>query len=97
MATSVKIGNSLVGDGQPCFVIAEGGVNWIHDLDFNYEVAEHLPGLSAEDQDILQPKKAFERLGRVEEYDGWVEKLRRERRDFLKTFPDLDPYIVAGV
>jgi len=87
-----------VADSSACLTaIAEGGVNWIHDLDFNYEVAEHLPGLSAKDEDILQPKKAFERLGRVDEYDGWVEKLRRERRDFLKTFPDLDPYIVAGV
>ena len=33
----------------------------------------------------------------MDEYDAWVKKLRTERRDFLKTFPDLDPYIVAGV
>ena len=26
-ARSIKIGQRIVGDGQPCFVIAEGGVN----------------------------------------------------------------------
>ncbi|MEK7247399.1 MAG: phosphoenolpyruvate carboxykinase (ATP) [Chloroflexota bacterium] len=77
--------------------IAEGGVTWADDLDFGYGVAEHLPGISAEDEDLLQPKKAFERLGRMEEYDAWVQKLRTERRAFLKTFPDLDPYILAGI
>ena len=28
----------------------------------------------------------------IEKWDG-----QTSRRDFLKTFPDLDPYIVAGV
>jgi phosphoenolpyruvate carboxykinase (ATP) len=77
--------------------IAEGGVEWTGDLDFGYQVAERLPGISAEDEDLLQPKKAFERLGRIDEYDAWVQKLRSERRAFLKTFPDLDPYILAGI
>jgi phosphoenolpyruvate carboxykinase (ATP) len=87
-----------VADSSACLTaIAEGGVEWTHDLDFNYEVATSLPGLTGEDAEILQPKKAFERLGRMDEYNGWVQKLRTERRDFLKTFPDLDPYIVAGV
>jgi phosphoenolpyruvate carboxykinase (ATP) len=87
-----------VADSSACLTaIAEGGVHWKHDLDFNYVVAEHLSGITGEDEEILQPKKAFERLNRKDDYNGWVEKLRRERRDFLKTFPDLDPYIVAGV
>ncbi len=77
--------------------IAEGGVEWEEDADFGYQVASHLPGLAAEDAELLQPKRAFQRLGRMEEYNAWVKKLRSERRDFLKTFPDLDPYIVAGV
>jgi len=33
MATSVKIGNSLVGDGQPCFVAAEIGINHNGDIE----------------------------------------------------------------
>jgi phosphoenolpyruvate carboxykinase (ATP) len=77
--------------------VAEGGVEWKDDLDFGYQVAERLPGISAEDEDLLQPKKAFERLGRVDEYGAWVQKLRTERRAFLKTFPDLDPYILDGI
>jgi phosphoenolpyruvate carboxykinase (ATP) len=77
--------------------IAEGGVEWEEDLDFGYQVPAHLPGMADEDEDLLQPKRAFERLGRMDEYNAWVKKLSLERRDFLRTFPDLDPYIVAGV
>lgn len=33
MITSVRIGNRTVGDGQPCFVIAEAGVNHNGNLD----------------------------------------------------------------
>jgi N-acetylneuraminate synthase len=29
----IKIGNKLVGDGQPCYVIAEIGINHNGDLD----------------------------------------------------------------
>lgn len=31
--TKVKIGNTLVGDGHPCFVVAEIGIN--HNGDIN--------------------------------------------------------------
>ena len=87
-----------VADSSCCLqAIAEGGVEWAKDADFGYEVAKSLPGLEGEDAEILQPKKAFERLGRVDEYDAWVAKLKSERKAFLQTFPGLDPYIVAGV
>jgi len=87
-----------VADSSCCLqAIAEGGVEWAKDADFGYEVAKSLPGLEGEDAEILQPKKAFERLGRVDEYDAWVAKLMSERKAFLQTFPGLDPYIVAGV
>ncbi len=33
MSTSIKIGNKLVGDGQPCYVIAEIGINHNGDID----------------------------------------------------------------
>jgi len=32
MGRTVRIGNSLVGEGQPCFVIAELGINHNGDL-----------------------------------------------------------------
>jgi phosphoenolpyruvate carboxykinase (ATP) len=87
-----------VADSSVCLqAIAEGGVEWEQDEDFGYGVAKSLPGLEGEDAEILQPRKAFERLGRIAEYDGWVHKLHSERKEFLQTFPELDPYIVAGV
>jgi phosphoenolpyruvate carboxykinase (ATP) len=75
--------------------VAEGGAEWTVDPDFGYEVAEHVPGI--EDTELLQPRKAFERLGKLDDYHAWVEKLRSERRAFLQTFPDLDPYIIEGI
>jgi hypothetical protein len=33
----------------------------------------------------------------MDEYDGWVTKLKAERRAFLEGFPGLDPYILEGV
>ena len=33
MGNTVKIGNKLVGDGQPCYVIAEIGINHNGDID----------------------------------------------------------------
>jgi sialic acid synthase len=42
-ARTVRIGQHLVGDGQPCFVIAEGGVN--HNGDFH--LAEELVRIAA--------------------------------------------------
>jgi phosphoenolpyruvate carboxykinase (ATP) len=77
--------------------VAEGGVEWERDSDFGYETAKSLPGLAPEDQDILRPKSAFEALGRIDEYNAWVDKLNTERRAFLKTFPDLNPEIVSGL
>jgi phosphoenolpyruvate carboxykinase (ATP) len=75
--------------------VAEGGAEWTVDPDFGYEVAERVPGI--EDTELLQPRKAFERLGKLDDYHAWVEKLRSERRAFLQTFPDLDPYIIEGI
>jgi phosphoenolpyruvate carboxykinase (ATP) len=77
--------------------VAEGGVEWERDPDFGYETAKSLPGLAAENQDILHPKTAFEALGRLDEYKAWVDKLNTERRAFLQTFRDLDPEIVSGL
>ncbi len=77
--------------------IAEGGVDWEEDGDFGYLTAKSLPGIAPEDEDILHPRRAFARLGRIAEYDAWVEKLRSERREFLAGFPELDPYILSGI
>jgi sialic acid synthase SpsE len=46
MARTLRIGRRLVGDGQPCFVIAEGGVNHNGDL----QLAEELVRIAADCQ-----------------------------------------------
>ena len=49
--------------------------------------AETIPGLVGEDAEILQPKKAFERLGANGRVRGLRTKLKTERRAFLEGFP----------
>lgn len=75
--------------------IAEGTITWERDLDFGYEVASTVPGI--EDVEILQPKRLYERTGRIDEYSTLVERLRAERRDFLAKYPGLRSEIVEAV
>jgi hypothetical protein len=63
--------------------VAEGTIAWERDPDFGYEVARSLPGV--DDTEILQPRRLYERTGRVEEYRTIVERLSAERRAFLAT------------
>lgn len=68
----------------------------MEDPDFGYQLAERVPGIDPEDEDLLHPRERFQALGRMDEYRGWVEKLKTERETFLQGFPGLDPYILAG-
>lgn len=77
--------------------IAEGGVDWDQDEDFGYLLPTSVPGISPEDRDLLHPKTRFKALGRMDDYQGWVTRLKTERRAFLSGFPGLDPYILGGV
>jgi phosphoenolpyruvate carboxykinase (ATP) len=75
--------------------ISEGTIEWEPDPDFGYEVAASLPGL--DDPEILQPRKLYERQGRMDEYRALVERLKAERREYLATFPGLREEIVKAV
>ena len=77
--------------------IAEGGLEWVEDPDFGYELPVSVPGIAPEDTDLLHPRERFVALGRIDEYNGWVEKLKAERRAFLDSFPELHGYIRAGI
>jgi phosphoenolpyruvate carboxykinase (ATP) len=77
--------------------IAEGTITWEEDPDFGYEVATNLPGFPDEDEDLLQPRKLYESQGRGDEYRHWVERMRKERREFLAKFPETDRSIVESV
>jgi phosphoenolpyruvate carboxykinase (ATP) len=75
--------------------IAEGTITWSDDLDFGYEVAAEVPGI--EDPELLQPRRLYERQGRMQEHRDLVERFKRERVEFLEGFPGLEQEIVKAV
>ncbi len=74
--------------------IAEDSITWERDPDFGYEVAAQVPGI--EDGELLQPRRLYERQGRSSDYQSTVERLRRERAEYLSAFPGLDPEIIRA-
>ena len=77
--------------------IAEGTIEWERDPDFGYMVASHVPGIDAEDIDILQPRRLYEATGRTDELDAGIERLKDARAEFLGKFPSLSEEIVESV
>jgi phosphoenolpyruvate carboxykinase (ATP) len=75
--------------------IVSGTIEWVTDPDFGYEVAASLPGV--DDLEILQPRRLYERQGRLEEYDAMVTRLKNERREYLASFPGLDDSILKSI
>jgi len=75
--------------------IATDSITWEIDPDFGYEVASDVPGL--DDEEILQPRKLYDREGRSAEYARHVERLKAERVAYLQSFPGLDEAIVKSV
>jgi phosphoenolpyruvate carboxykinase (ATP) len=77
--------------------IAEGTIKWEEDPDFGYLVATEVPGLSGDDLDVLQPRRLYDRQSRSDEYKQIVERLKSERRDYMKKWEGLNPEIVSSV
>ena len=77
--------------------IAEGTIEWQDDPDFGYKIAGHVPGIDAEDEVVLRPRELYEAQGRADEYEAQVERLHRERREFLSGFDSLTAEIVDAV
>ena len=75
--------------------IVSGTIEWVTDPDFGYEVAASLPGV--DDPEILQPRRLYERQGRLEEYNAMVARLKSERREYLTSFPGLDDSILKSI
>jgi phosphoenolpyruvate carboxykinase (ATP) len=75
--------------------IVEGTIEWTEDPDFGYEVAASIPGV--DDLEILQPRRLYERQGRTDEHDAMVARLKRERKEFLGSFPGLDESLVKSL
>jgi phosphoenolpyruvate carboxykinase (ATP) len=75
--------------------IAEGTVEWTDDPDFRYQVAASVPDI--DDEELLQPKKLYERQGRIDEYTALVDRLKAERVARLQEFPELSEDIIKAV
>jgi len=75
--------------------IAEDTISWTADPDFGYEVATQVPGI--DDDELLQPRKLYERQGRLDEYNAKVAQIKNERRQYLLGFPGLDESIVKSI
>ncbi len=75
--------------------IAEGTIDWERDPDFGYLVAATVPGI--DDTEVLQPRRLYERTGRLDEYRTHVERLKVQRAEFLAQFASLSDEIVAAV
>jgi phosphoenolpyruvate carboxykinase (ATP) len=75
--------------------IVEGTIEWTEDPDFGYEVAAAIPGV--DDIEILQPRRLYSRQGRTGEHDAMVARLKRERQEFLNSFPGLDESLVKSL
>lgn len=75
--------------------IAEGTIEWERDDDFGYMVATRVPGI--DDVEMLQPKRLYERLGRMDEYRGLVEKYKSDRREYLRKWQGLNPRIADAI
>jgi phosphoenolpyruvate carboxykinase (ATP) len=77
--------------------IAESTIEWQLDPDFGYQIASHVPGIEGEDEAVLRPRELYEAQGRLDEYERQVERLHRERREFLSDFESLSAEIVDAV
>ncbi len=75
--------------------IAEGTILWVDDQDFGYLVAEEIPDF--DDVELLQPRRLYERQGRLDDYDGLVDRLKTERKARLEEFPELSAEIIKAV
>ena len=75
--------------------IAEQSIKWDEDHDFGYEVAADVPGI--DDPELLQPRRLYERQGRLDEYGQFVERFKREREERLRKFRTLNEDIIRAV
>jgi phosphoenolpyruvate carboxykinase (ATP) len=75
--------------------IVQETITWVTDPDFGYEIAASVPGI--DDIEILQPRRLYERQGRLAEYDAMVARMKRERREYLASFTGLDEAIVKSI
>jgi phosphoenolpyruvate carboxykinase (ATP) len=75
--------------------IVQDTIEWTEDPDFGYEIATVVPGV--DDAEIIQPRRLYERQGRLDEYGKMVARMKRERKEYLASFAGLDEAIVKSI
>ncbi len=70
-------------------------ITWEMDPDFGYSIATLVPGF--DDPELLQPRRLYERQGRLDEYASIVASLTEERRAYLRSYPGLAAEIVESI
>ena len=75
--------------------IAEQTIKWSDSQFFGYEVADEVPGV--DDAELLHPRKLYQREGRMDEYETFVDRFKEERTETLRRYPDLDEDIIRAV
>ena len=73
----------------------EDSITWVDDPDFGYSIAADLPGFANEE--LLRPREMYARQDRLDEYDAIVVTLKNDRREYIRTFPGLDPSIIEAL
>ena len=75
--------------------IAEGTIQWEEDPDFGYLVATSVPDF--DDPELLQPRRLYERQGRLDEYEAAVKQLKAEREEYMRGHAGLRQDVFAAL
>jgi phosphoenolpyruvate carboxykinase (ATP) len=73
--------------------IVEGTIEWTEDPDSGHEVAIAMPGV--DDIEILPPRRLYARQDRTDEHAAMAARPKRERKEFLNSFPPRDESLVT--
>ena len=75
--------------------IAEGTIEWEEDPDFGYLVATSVPDF--DDPELLQPRRLYERQGRLDEYESAIKQLKAEREEYMRGHTGLRQEVFAAL
>jgi phosphoenolpyruvate carboxykinase (ATP) len=81
--------------------LLKGNVVWKLDPDFRYEIVdvdapENAALLEKVPAEIMNPILFFEKYDKMDMYRAWVQTMKHERREFLKSF-DVNPRIIDTI
>ncbi|MFW6050155.1 MAG: phosphoenolpyruvate carboxykinase (ATP) [Myxococcota bacterium] len=76
-------------------------ITWKRDPDFGYEIVdvdapENAGLVEKVPAEILEPRRLFDKQGRLDEYDDWVKRMKSERRAFLEKF-EVEASIIRAI